>query len=454
MPTSTWGTPCPPTASAATATLWRRRHPPRAGAIRFSRSCGITASRRKCATSLDACAAGKSPRPPERMGAWSWRLSVRDTRRRVWAPRFPCPTGRPACGSPSTGGFPKDHRVSVVRCLTTPEERLRRFENGARGSPQPFAASAAKRSLGRSRDHVNIATSQVHRTDEGCRRDGRRVHHDGVSHRQRNACGGAPHSGKGASRDARIEVPQERIRTPSGPRPQRFLGLIISDVENPFFPELIKSFEDFVMERGCDVLLCATNYHPERSRKAVARMIENKVLGVAVVTAQIGVGLIEELTDADIPVFRVDAAEPPGRCLSNVRVDYSTGAKEAVAHLKALGHRDIAYIAGPRTRTSAVTCRQAFSDALQSLRLPRPRTVEVNNDMDGGAAAARTLLDGSELPTAIICCNDLAALGAMRALLEAGVRVPRDVSILGVDDISFARYATPALTTVRVPRDR
>jgi DNA-binding LacI/PurR family transcriptional regulator len=231
-------------------------------------------------------------------------------------------------------------------------------------------------------------------------------------------------------------------------------GLIISDVENPFFPELIKSFEDFVMERGCDVLLCATNYDPERSRKAVARMIENKVLGVAVVTAQIGVGLIEELTDADIPVFRVDAAEPPGRCLSNVRVDYSTGAKEAVAHLKALGHRDIAYIAGPRTRTSAVTCRQAFSDALQSLRLPRPRTVEVNNDMDGGAAAARTLLDGSELPTAIICCNDLAALGAMRALLEAGVRVPRDVSILGVDDISFARYATPALTTVRVPRDR
>jgi LacI family transcriptional regulator len=231
-------------------------------------------------------------------------------------------------------------------------------------------------------------------------------------------------------------------------------GLIISDVENPFFPELIKSFEDFVTDRGCDILLCATNYDPERARKAVARMIENKVLGVAVVTAQIGVELIEELRDADIPVFRVDAVEPPGRCLSNVRVDYSTGAREAVAHLKALGHRDIAYIAGPRTRISAVTCRQAFSDALRSLRLPRPRTVEVNNDMDGGAAAARTLLDASELPTAIVCCNDLAALGAMRALLEAGVSVPRDVSILGVDDISFARYATPALTTVRVPRDR
>ena len=80
--------------------------------------------------------------------------------------------------------------------------------------------------------------------------------------------------------------------------------------------------------------------------------------------------------------------------------------------------------------------------------------MEANNDMDGGAAAGRTLLDSSELPTAIVCCNDLAALGAMRALLEAGVRVPRDVSILGVDDIAFARYATPALTTVRVPRDR
>jgi len=231
-------------------------------------------------------------------------------------------------------------------------------------------------------------------------------------------------------------------------------GLIISDVENPFFPELIKSFEDFVTDRGCDILLCATNYDPDRARKAVSRMIENKVLGVAVMTAQIGVDLIEELTGADIPVFRLDAVEPPGRCLSNVRVDYSTGAREAVAHLKALGHREIAYIAGPRTRTSAVTCRQAFSDALKGLRLPRPRTVEANNDMDGGAAAARTLLDASELPTAIICCNDLAALGAMRALLEAGINVPRDVSILGVDDVPFARYATPALTTVRVPRDR
>jgi LacI family transcriptional regulator len=231
-------------------------------------------------------------------------------------------------------------------------------------------------------------------------------------------------------------------------------GLIISDVENPFFPELIKSFEDLVTERGCDILLCATNYDPERARKAVARMIENKVLGVAVVTAQIGADLIEELTHADIPVFRVDAVEPPGRCFSNVRVDYSVGAREAVAHLKTLGHKDIAYIAGPRTRTSAVMCHQAFSDALRGLHLPRPRTVEVNNDMDGGAAAARTLLDASELPTAIICCNDLAALGAMRALLEAGIHVPRDVSIVGVDDIAFSRYATPALTTVRVPRDR
>lgn len=231
-------------------------------------------------------------------------------------------------------------------------------------------------------------------------------------------------------------------------------GLIISDIENPFFPELIKSFEECALARGCDVLLCATNYDAGRAQKAVARMIENKVLGVAVVTAQIGVEAIEELTGADIPVLRVDATEPRGHCLSNVRVDYSTGAAEAVAHLKALGHRDLAYIAGPRTRTSAVMCRQAFADAIRRLRLPRPRTVEANNDMDGGAAAGRTLLDSSELPTAIVCCNDLAALGAMRALLEAGVRVPRDVSILGVDDIAFARYATPALTTVRVPRDR
>jgi LacI family transcriptional regulator len=93
-------------------------------------------------------------------------------------------------------------------------------------------------------------------------------------------------------------------------------------------------------------------------------------------------------------------------------------------------------------------------EAAKRLGLPPARLVEGNNEMDGGEAGARALLEEPEPPTAIMCGNDLAALGAIRALAEAGLRVPADVSVIGADDISFARYGTPALTTSRIPRDR
>jgi LacI family transcriptional regulator len=230
-------------------------------------------------------------------------------------------------------------------------------------------------------------------------------------------------------------------------------GLIISDIENPFFPALIKSYEAAARERGHDVLLCATNYDRALAANAVRRMIENKVQGVAVLTSQLEEELVEELVANEIPVVRLDHG-PAGRSRSNIRVDYSVGASEAARHLAELGHRDIALIAGPQNRVSAVTFHRALVDALECVKLPRPRVVEGDNTLDGGANGIRELLRGGELPTAVICGNDLAAFGAIRALTEAGLRVPEDVSVIGADDVSYASYSSPALTTIRMPRDR
>jgi DNA-binding LacI/PurR family transcriptional regulator len=230
-------------------------------------------------------------------------------------------------------------------------------------------------------------------------------------------------------------------------------GLIISDVENPFFGELIKSFEAAVQDRGFDVLLCMTAYDAGRARKAIERMIENKVQGVAVMTSQIEPALVDDLVDRDIPVVRLDAG-PIGRARSNVRRDYTTGTQEAVAHLRELGHRRIGFITGPENRTSAVAYKNAVLEAVRGLGLAEPLLFEGNNNTDGGQAGVRHFLSRGPLPTAIICGNDLAALGAIRALVEAGCKVPGDVSVIGSDDIAFARYGTPSLTTVRVPRDR
>jgi LacI family transcriptional regulator len=231
-------------------------------------------------------------------------------------------------------------------------------------------------------------------------------------------------------------------------------GLIISDIENPFFGELIRSFEAAVQDRGWDVLLCTTGYDRERARKAVQRMIENQVQGVAVMTSQLDSTLVDELAELDIPVVRLDAG-PIGALRSNIRVDYSTGALQALTYLRDLGHRSIGLIAGPLSRVSSRTYRGVMLEAAERLDLPPVRVVEAANPfIDGGEGGMRALLSEGDLPTAVLCNNDLAAFGAIRALVEAGLKVPDDVSVIGGDDIAFARYGTPALTTVRIPRDR
>jgi len=232
-----------------------------------------------------------------------------------------------------------------------------------------------------------------------------------------------------------------------------FLGLIVSDIGNPFFPEIIKSFETAALAKGLDLLLCNTNYDPERTEAAMRKMIENKVRGVAVMTSEWGTALARDLAAHHVAVVFLDLGTP-GKYTSNIRVDYSKGIHQAIDHLHGLGHQEIAFIAGPQTLRSAVTRRKAFIDALNMWGLPSDRTLEGNHKVDGGTRAVQALLADRPLPTAILCSNDLTAIGALKALAEAGVRVPEHVSVVGFDDISFARLAHPPLTTVNLPRER
>ncbi len=122
-------------------------------------------------------------------------------------------------------------------------------------------------------------------------------------------------------------------------------------------------------------------------------------------------------------------------------------------HLLELGHQDFAFISGPPTRGSAAKYRNEVTGAFNQKNLKSFRIIEGNQKVDGGAVAVRTLLVEPNVPTAILCSNDLTAIGAMMALEEAGLRVPEDVSVVGSDDIYFAQLARPSLTTVKLPRD-
>lgn len=232
------------------------------------------------------------------------------------------------------------------------------------------------------------------------------------------------------------------------------LGLLISDIANPFFPELVKSIETVAFEKGYEVILANTNYNEERTLNNVRRFIERKVAGVALMTSELDQGLIDELARSHVPVVFLDIGSP-GVCMSNIVVDYETGIGEAINHLVWLGHRRIAYIGGPNGLRSAAKRLKAFRDSV-SYHLPDaapPEIYEGDFRLEGGRRIAREILSLAELPTAIVVANDMMALGVMQELHERAVHVPDDISIIGFDDIAFAGLCNPPLTTVRLPRD-
>lgn len=234
-----------------------------------------------------------------------------------------------------------------------------------------------------------------------------------------------------------------------------FFGLLISDIENPVFPQLIKSFETAAAEKGYDLLLCTTNYEPERAQAAIRKMIENRVRGVAVMTSGVQPEVAEELAAHQVAVVFLDLGLGQAKnYISNIQVEYSTGISQAIDHLRQVGHREIGFIAGLELRRSAAQYRQTVIRALRKRGLAFHRVVECDQTEEGGAAATRALLARPDFPTAILCINDLAAVGAMSALAEAGMRVPEDVSVIGCEDIYLARLTHPPLTTVRLDRKR
>ncbi len=230
-------------------------------------------------------------------------------------------------------------------------------------------------------------------------------------------------------------------------------GLVISEIINPYFPELIRGFQAEAWDRGFDVLLCNTEYNSQRRVSVIQKLIEGDVRGVAIMTASLDRSGTSELTAAGIGVVFCNLG-PAERLVSNISIDYQRGIAQAIEHVVQLGHRHAAVIAGPEDNRTAVIIKQALVAGLNERKLILSAVVNSNYRVDAGASAVRALVAAPELPTVIFCGNDLIAMGAMNALEEAGVRIPEDVSVIGIDDISFAFLARPPLTTIRVPRER
>jgi LacI family transcriptional regulator len=232
----------------------------------------------------------------------------------------------------------------------------------------------------------------------------------------------------------------------------KLFGLIVSEITNPFFPELIQGFEDIAVAHGYEILVSSTNYDPKRMSHCIRRMLERKVEGVAVMTFGIEEPLLDQLANRKVPLVFIDIG-PPRPGISLLKVDYHRGILQGVQHLAALGHRDIAFISGPLTLHSAQSRRAAFCASLKECDLaPNPAwIIEGDHTMEGGIASMERLLAG-KMPTAVMCSNDMTAIGVLHKLYRAGLRVPDDLSVIGFDDIHISEVTIPPLTTVQMSR--
>jgi LacI family transcriptional regulator len=182
-------------------------------------------------------------------------------------------------------------------------------------------------------------------------------------------------------------------------------------------------------------------------------MLERKVEGVAVLTFGQEEPLLDRLVHHDIPMvlaeFKLDAPKT-----STILLDYTTGIHAAVNHLAELGHQKIAFLAGPHKLHSAITRENEFRTAMEDagLTVQKKWMIECDHTLKGGVAGFGKLHALAARPTAILCSNDMTAIGVLRAAYMEGLRVPQDLSVIGLDDIDFAAYTLPPLTTIRLSR--
>jgi len=231
----------------------------------------------------------------------------------------------------------------------------------------------------------------------------------------------------------------------------RTFGLIVSEITNPFFPEIIHVFEETALKNKYEVLLTSTVHDPERMKIAVRRMLEHRVEGVAIVTFGMEESLLDDLKLRKVPLVFVDVG-PERPYISNIRIDYLSGIRQAVQHLAALRHERIGFITGPLSLKSAAARKSAFRQSIEEIRRPVDPSliVEGNHTLEGGEIAFEQMLRLEDPPTAIICSNDMTAMGVMRKSRAQKIVIPDTLSVIGFDNIRISEYMLPPLTTIEM----
>jgi LacI family transcriptional regulator len=230
------------------------------------------------------------------------------------------------------------------------------------------------------------------------------------------------------------------------------IGLILPDSANPFFAKVGRGIEAGAFDLGYSVVLCNSEGNLTREQHYTDVLTKKQVDGIIFVAAGDRTNSLSVLLDRGVPFVVIDRDLPDVK-VDAVLADNRQGGHLATRHLLALGHRRIACISGPSNVTPSAERVTGYRQALAEANLPIQENLILRGDfhLESGWAAASELLRRPSPPTAIFVCNDLMAIGVIRAAAELARRIPGDLAVVGFDDIELSAYSVPPLTTVLQP---
>jgi DNA-binding LacI/PurR family transcriptional regulator len=233
------------------------------------------------------------------------------------------------------------------------------------------------------------------------------------------------------------------------------IGIVVTTITDPFIAEIVQAVESTAHDHGYSVILASSSSEPEREIAAVEMLRSKRVDGVIVASSRVGALYQEHLDRLGVPVVLVNSRnEERGAYTFSVIVDNRHGGHLATGHLLQQGHRRIAYVTGPAGHSDNLERLAGYHQALAEagMALDPAVVVQGTGRVGGGERAWSVLRALDEPPTAAFCYNDVTAMGLLHATRQAGKSVPEDLAVVGFDDIPFARYVHPPLTTVAQPK--
>jgi LacI family transcriptional regulator len=232
-------------------------------------------------------------------------------------------------------------------------------------------------------------------------------------------------------------------------------GVIVPDIGNPFFADFVKHFEQEIVNRDQEMLLAATDHLPEQMQSSTRRMLMRGVEGIVILESEIETESYETMLHNQVPIVTLNRLIVE-KGVSDIALQAVKGMTAGVRLLHRLGHRQIGYLTGIPGQVISSDREMGFRTAMERAGIPlrNERVVPANFTVAGGRAAMAELLQQRDRVTAVLCANDLSAIGAMAAVRAAGLVPGKDISIIGLDDLDICTILHPPLTTLRVSRER